>query len=100
MNYELAKELKEAGFLQGGEGDYSQGEPDAFLGEPYKSRNVYYPTLEELIEACGDGIEELKAIRNDLVGWKWEAHTDSYCMVGQTPNEAVSRLWLTLNKKS
>ena len=52
MNYELAKELKDAGFPQ----DYSQGVLAHFVFEAddITSDSAYEPTLSELIEACGD----------------------------------------------
>lgn len=63
----------------------------------------YCPTLSELIDACGDGFESLHIYR-DLIGyeddlvWRTNMHElssgDSF---GSTPEEAVARLWLTLN---
>lgn len=83
--YELALELKKAGFPQLEEGDY-----------------VSIPSLEQLIEACG---EKLNGLINK--GGVWIAtggehrgfYGDDFVPVGKTPTEAVARLWLALNKK-
>jgi hypothetical protein len=89
MNYKLAEKLKDVGF-------------------PSEKHKCWYrcegthciPTLEELIEACGDGLEELKQIKEeDLVNYNWEAHADGFCVVGKTPTEAVAKLYIALNKK-
>ena len=56
MNYELAKQLKDAGFPQG---EYPFYVKDAF--NHFKKEIVYYPNLSELIEACeGDYFELIK----------------------------------------
>lgn len=56
MNYELAKQLKAAGFFQDGDGFYiSEFFDEKGVHEPSIGANdgdVYVPTLEELIEAC------------------------------------------------
>ena len=56
MPYELAKELKEVGFRQ---------PPGGF---------IYIPTLEELIEACGEMFGELERTTD---GW-WKASDKDY----------------------
>lgn len=104
MNYELAKELKEAGF------------PQPFLdkkgiahgallypGNPYaygmEDKQVYAPTLEELIEACGERFGTLERTSIGVFG----AYKKGDMMVngvGSTPTEAVARLWLALNRSS
>lgn len=104
INYELAKELKEAGF--------PSPEPleKKFLSDEFKGdivfgteddEPVYLPTLSELIEACGEGLKEL--VRHERY---WEAlaidPVDGIPIGyyrGLTPEEAVARLWLALNKK-
>ncbi len=124
MNYELAIELKEAGFPQTIEvGDKYYGYPISItrlsinddapitihLGsvEDYDHQKdvvAKIPSLSELIEAC------VKDMRNDfhLVNWgtewicgdydgylqDWVTHRCS----GSTPEEAVARLYLALNK--
>jgi hypothetical protein len=97
MDYELAKELKDAGFPQ---------EKCSSLIYQGKSEAIGCPTLEELIEKCGDGFAQLHrrwvngtyhAFGGEyLVGpSKWQFELMDY----PTADEAVARLWLTLNKK-
>lgn len=111
MNYELAKQLKDAGFLKiilCGREDAHEikgcGECDA----------EHYPTLSELIEACPklrkledekyDGYLALHARDN---GWeagytRFYAYEGYYMEIeqqGSSPEEAVAKLWLELNKK-
>lgn len=68
---------------------------------------VYVPTLEELIEACGDGFSQL--LRNYTgvpmgAPGKWLAcHSPDRgetidCVVADSAEEAVARLWLALKK--
>ena len=96
MNYELAKKLKEMRF-------------------PFKTHHLVvlhmdgstpdnYPTLSELIEACGDGYFELnkslirgnwRAIWGEPTGVKAVIESES-----KTPEEAVANLWLKLNQSS
>lgn len=92
MNYALAKELKEAGFPQTGNGEFI----DAIgIGPVLGNNDVYVPTLSELIEACGEPITL----------WIMSNRTDAQkggteiMETGTTPEEAVARLWLALNKK-
>lgn len=78
------------------------------LREPWMIalRNAGYKgkfLLGELIEACGDGINRLWKVDNsyDDGKSKWCATgtNDFLDGLGSTPEEAVSRLWLELNKK-
>jgi hypothetical protein len=110
MNYDLAKELKDAGFYQPDmvavDGTRNlkglgKGEWQSQHGEPL----TYIPTLEELIEACGDTSFILgrtaKRGPNNFSDWSAQAY-DSKTRTfadGATPTEAVARLWLALNKK-
>ena len=109
MNKELIKKLKELGFKQRGDGRFYGG--PLYIG--------YEPTLSELINSCGE-----KRVLDDFdfkrfVLWyansgddkeKWYAgyymygdnlYIDDYptCEEGETPEEAVANLWLSLNKK-
>lgn len=127
MNYELAKQLKEAGFPQK---DYIRsvcphnntylyslmdGHTPLHLCE---EKSVYIPTLEELIEACGDNFSGLnhKDTWNPPLDYpeKWRAYgwsnpiqkppankgmEFSLSGYGQTPEEAVANLYIELNKK-
>ena len=66
------------------------------------------PTLSELIEACGEEFRDLLKMRSK--DYEWEAEGYYFCCdehgegrrfgQGKTPEEAVSRLWLALNKKT
>lgn len=104
ISYELAKKLKDAGFPQ-------HKCFDATCNKAHPER----PTLEELIEACGDDILGLNRTHADdgkPNGWVADTHTHQCdCNKkncngftfehesGVTPQEAVARLWLHLNKK-
>lgn len=99
MNYELAKQLKKNGF------------PTRDLGngyEIYSSESMpFVPNLSELIEACGEEFVFLvkEDDKNEVV-WtatadikKWKNFKDILSGKGSTPEEAVAKLWLELNKK-
>ncbi len=96
MNYELAKQLKDAGF--------------PVIKHEHHGGQVTWdtPTLSELIEACGDNFEAL-CLSNYPKGNKfWQAYPidEAYkgdCIkdccgyeTGDTPEEAVAKLWLAL----
>lgn len=88
MTYKLAKRLKEAGFPQ----------PERSEDLPMRNGNwimdVYEPTLEELIDACGEGFFSLE--RNDR---EWNAAKHPSEQRGKTPLEAVAKLYIKLNAK-
>ena len=82
MNYETAKELKDAGY------------------------DLNKASLEELIEACGEEF----VLTNECGMWEaWSGSTSEMVRMGEasakfevegkTPSEAVAKLWLALNKK-
>jgi len=101
MNYELAKKLKDMGFKQE---DFGVGERHY-----HKQGDVCYePTLSELIEACGEEhprFSEPFFLEFAYKG-RWEAGyssggNDRLIVLeasGSTPEEAVARLWIELNK--
>ena len=110
MKYELAKQLDNAGYefrkVKDGERGSSYFKTD---GTRYR-----YPTLEELIDACGDAFLGLHKhyINNDTFEWYADTHTHpcdcgkEECNgfnweheTGKTPTEAVAKLWLELNNK-
>jgi hypothetical protein len=121
--YELAVELKEAGFPQEGDFWWSKDEHgragwdiyyrDESLGAEEwfsldKNEHILAPSLSELIEACGGK----KIILWEENGWYAtmygeEEYVSGKCIddtfydaqEGPTPEEAVARLWLALNKK-
>jgi len=88
MDYDLAESLMNAGFPQLGKG--------SLIGPLNKlvwrsGDRVYLPTLEELIEACGENLDK------QYDGWLASANCDQSCFA-RTPAEAVARLWLALQK--
>ncbi len=114
ITYELAKQLKDAGFpqeleegqlywLSDASGVAIAGSNDGFLASHTPA--VKDPTLSELIEACGDGFVYL----NRVHGGDWVAGTHNTPFEGTlgvsnyesgiTPKEAVAKLWLEINKK-
>lgn len=103
MNYELAKKLKEAGYPM--KLAITTSDPSNLFTYPVGGAHFYiYPTLSELIEACGDRFACLLNLGND----DWKARADEPCYEcyngqpegkGSTPEEAVANLWLELNKK-
>jgi hypothetical protein len=108
MNYELAKQLKEAGFSQGKllDCDTYINDDNSYTTYQYASPNaLYLPNLSELIEACGDKFSSLT--RSPRNTWytstpKGEGKYEYEFVVGiegSTPEEAVANLWLALNKK-
>lgn len=113
MTYELAKELKDAGFPQ-------EKPLHVFVKNKqgvFKSLDTKYipailektkiPTLSELIKACGDKIHGIgrynKGVYTD--GW-WafgllgDLNSFTSEAEGTTPEEAVARLWLALNEST
>lgn len=114
LDYTLAKELKVAGFKQGSidqERPHSWYDAGGDLSDWWTGDDgTYIPTLSELIEACG---EELIAIQREYPessdGKTWCAVREWYAYYppevergeyGNSPEEAVARLWLAINKKS
>ena len=114
MNYKLAKQLKEAGFpqeLKVGDRYYEN------VGENRKeavtnvsvtmvlTMCVKIPTLSELIEACGDGFRALrldssmKTENNEQWACDRVEHGVFETFIGKTPEEAVAKLYIKLNKK-
>lgn len=106
MNYELAKKLKDAEFPKSspryvdeiGRGIYIDHE---------KKESVYFPTLSELIEACGEHLVDLKRVVNEHgVIWRAQGNAEpknypdwGYSMAASTPEEAVANLYLALHEK-
>lgn len=111
MNYELAKQLRDAGFRQGIGMDGEHHECPHRLGDPPSQMLhgidcpdwVYYPTLSELIEACG---EHLVSLSRQSDG-RWFAYSRTEDEHGNNletcfPNieEAVANLYLALHAKA
>lgn len=104
MKYALAKELKDAGFPQHIEKKGRTG----FFSEGTKGEDYYVPTLEELVSAIGEdfdllcfdarGSSDVRFGRGYRREEKWSASSWSRKSgFGNTPTEAVARLWLALN---
>lgn len=101
MTYELAKQLKDAGFPQH---DYTEEcnlyrciHKSGWRDGPQES--VCFPRLNELIEVC----VHFRLLEKEIGYWRtcgWETNLkDSIEEYGSTPEEAVAKLWLALNKK-
>lgn len=95
MKYELAVKLKNAGFPQ------EKCSIKAMTMED--GLHLGFPTLSELIEACGNDFGNLVKIEDPNCPWKWEAWLPSFHLLrakvckGDTPEEAVAALYLSLN---
>lgn len=101
ISYEIALKLKEAGFKSSHQMDMDTGGWCVFC--PYEKENyekgfedMCFPTLSELIEACGD---KLKLLINCGNHWQTQGIEKEHECRGSTPSEAVANLWLSLNTK-
>ena len=57
-------------------------------------KNGYYcPSLSDLIEACGDSFSRLYILKTI---WTAESDNPEQTAMGDSPEEAVGRLWLLL----
>ena len=116
MNYELCKSLKDAGFPQENTGYccyYIYTDRYGYLesvGDQPQEGFIRKPSLSELIEACAEDEQTFNLFNGYLIGKEgmWHAsstyivhpeHGGSLICHGSTPEEAVARLWLELNKK-
>ena len=102
MKYELAKELKAAGFSQSmydHRGSHWVFHDEMWDGDP-SDNSALAPTLTVLIEACGGNFYSLYKTRDPLPNEEWlcsgNTLPDSMEFGGSTPTEAVARLWLEL----
>lgn len=102
MNYELAKKIKDSGFIYSNQLHRAFKPDGSFrnIGDSDEGEYVYEPTLEELIEACLRSSKiidfTLKIAQGEGFTMKWVAHTYPFDMEGSTPLEAVTALWLNL----
>ena len=108
MNYDLALKLKNAGYPQTGRYYYYGEESvkkyhpmtDWYIGPPpfgHLEGDIVKPTLSELIEACGDRFNSLNS--NSITGFD-SLSFDGSCGAGNTPEEAVANLWLSIHDKT
>jgi len=122
IDYKLAKQLKGAGFSQ----DKKVGEWFANHNEECPAKNnsskiedcmceegheIYIPTIPELIEAClKEKPDYWFEVERNSITKKWlvrladmPAHgklaKDIFLEIGDSFEEALSKLWLALNKK-
>lgn len=98
MDYELAKELKDAGFPQRNTRICNLIEDEIHVVET----EFYFPTLSELIEACGENFGVLVQMLRPETHWLAcdnEREFAKFQVRGNLPEEAVARLWLELNRK-
>ena len=97
MNYKLAKKLEKAGYPQPAEGGGYLHNKKGWYAENNKP---YPPSLSELIEACGDDFVGIYKDKGWIAAWRAEKDYNDYKKAqGKTPEEAVAKLWLELNKK-
>lgn len=129
ITYELAKKLKDAGFPQritvskkcvcehGGKDLlhilHYEITPNLFEQHFIHDGFLTFPSLEELIEACGDSLSNmLHYAKGNVNAGKWQCDnweferaanpiqtTNWIRTLGDTPEEAVALFFLELNKK-
>lgn len=94
-NYELAKQLRDAGF------PFKDQRCQECIENHLSCDVSALPPLPELIEACGDNLRMLLNVPHvDRQKHEWEAFgNDVEGVFGSTPEEAVAKLWLELNNK-
>ena len=93
MNYELAKQLKDAGFPQ-------LDRREIYVRNDVTGERswVAFPTLEELIEACGKHLSILRPYQDTWQANNSNSEDADFCSgEGSTPTIAVAKLWLALN---
>lgn len=113
LSYELARELKDAGFpkIRIGEnfnhtvGNHSDDRGGA-SDYPCDCMKDYFPTLEELINASPmlHGISRYRNGRRSVKGWwvfglKSELDSFSEWYEGSTLEEALARYWLAVHNR-
>lgn len=106
MDYNLAKQLKDAGFPQMGKSERGDWYFLHKLGE-WKQywtnlndypEGTYAPSLEELIAACGHVDLQVRTNKSKAAQIGKKAMTVIHG-IGKTPTEAVANLYLALHKK-
>jgi hypothetical protein len=90
ISYELARKLKDAGFPQS---EFPRAQQQTV-------RYARMPTLSILIEACGEGFGALGREPNCWVACEYVSERGEWSNAheGETPEDAVARLWLSLNQ--
>jgi len=103
MDYSLAKELKDAGFPQNGKSRDTHSD----INDSTLIERVVQSTLSELIEACPRQMGTATFVLGSAnQGQAWVACYFDFRAnrgaelneTGQTPDDAVARLWLALRR--
>jgi len=83
MKYETVQQLKKAKF------------PNFEFKESIMGDDTYnYPSLQQLIDACGDDFYALSKDANEPEKWFAMTETGQFTQSGSTYLEAVAKLWL------
>jgi hypothetical protein len=95
MDYDLARQLKDAGLPQEGLGFFAAENRVVGSRQHSDTFDAYVPSLSELIGACGDRFSWLVRQADDVGGVRWLACSKGFQPIsGATAVEAVARLWL------
>ena len=99
ISYELAKKLKDTGFVQPINPEERLPVDGIYTQMGSDGESVYKPTLSELIEACGERFGKLEYTPEISMN-PWWAHErlKGVHMTGDglTPEEAIANLWLAI----
>lgn len=102
IEFKTAKELKKLGFAQEGESNDYYNKQGICMGanEWRKSQfpDYYCPTLSELVEACGKEFYDLRRLK-DGSWYAWPNKMGRMGEEGNSPEQAVARLWIVLQDK-
>jgi hypothetical protein len=96
MTYELAKQLRDAGY------PFVEFSVREYAGERYgqgieiDGSTYHLPTLSELISALGDKFGVLERFKDGTYG-SYYPNDIGTSGLGDTPEEAVANLWLQVN---
>jgi hypothetical protein len=101
VNYELAKQLKDAGWkTRTSKCFWGNSLVSSPVNGELREDEFYAPNLSELIEACGSEFYQLVLTYD---GWSAASglyqRLKSVTVAKKTPEEAVAMLWIALNKK-
>lgn len=96
MKIETLKKLKAKEFPE-----YQSDDENGYF-EILDGEEVYYPTLENLIDSCGSEFMSLKREPHQWIALQKDfpdgyANRDGLCGIGDSPTEAVAQLWLILD---
>lgn len=113
ISYELAKELKEAGFPQKVDWEDYSFDRDGYLflqsitTEHLPDQDCLCPNLSQLIQWCGEELECIyRTCNSDQSLLHWSAFAFSpldkpiILGKGESPEEAVARLGIAIHKKN